>query len=187
MFYKGTIVNNVQGISRTVVDDLSQAIQFGSGTAAEFYDLSPVTTYVYGAINVPVRAQCIGNIRYSYFLASKSLGSNITEQLPHILWKDELGSGAPCVPRNITLNNPGGIKGRELLGNAMRLVNFTINRPTGNNRSWYIGVTIAYGATSDVFDRNPDTTPNYNRCSSGALGGQFCAISPITTYVTRRL
>ncbi len=183
VFYKGTVINKTQAISRRVVDDISQAIQFGGGPNEPSFNVAGSASYG----SVVVQSQCIGDIRYSYFLRSKSVGSNASDQLPHILWKDRLGAGGPCTPQDITSNNPGGINGQELLGTSMRLTAFAITAPVPPSNSWKVDIGVAYGATDDVFSKNGDGSANYYQCTANNTGGQFCATSPITTYVTRRL
>jgi len=181
IFYKGTVINRTQNTSRTVVDDVSQAIQFGGG--ADGFASSGSGSVTNGTITVTAQARCIGDIRYSYYLLNKSLGSDTATQLPHILWKDRLGAGDGCTPKNITLSNPGGTNGQELMGNSMRLPVFKITDPAIGSSLWKVEVTAAYGATDDLFT----STVDYATCKPINVGGQFCAVSPITTYVTRRL
>src|SRR5665647_2275439 len=70
MFYKGTIVNNTQTVSRSVINDISQAVQFGDGNDdASFYPAPGSATFS----GVTVQSQCVGGVRYSYFLRGKSL------------------------------------------------------------------------------------------------------------------
>lgn len=183
IFYKGTIVNKTQATSRRVVDDISEAIQFGGGSNDPSFSIASSATYG----SVSVQSRCIGDIRYSYFLRGKSLGTNVSDQLLHILWKDRLGSGNACTPLDISKNDPGGMGGQELLGTGMRLTAFTITTPVPPNNSWQVDIGVSYGAADDVYSKNGDGTTNYDQCTANKAGGQFCATSPITTYVTRRL
>lgn len=188
MFYKGTVINKTQATSRRVVDDVSEAIQFGGGSNdPNSFNVPGTATYPYGVTNIIVQSRCIGDIRYSYFLRSRSVGNNTNDQLPHILWKDRLGADKSCKPQDITTATPGGTGGLELLGTGMRLNAFTITPPPSGSNSWQVDISVAYGATDDVFSKNSDSSVNYDQCLTNKAGGQFCATSPITTYVTRRL
>jgi prepilin-type N-terminal cleavage/methylation domain-containing protein len=184
IFYKGTIVNKTQNTSRSIIDDVTQAIQFGGSTAGSFYQTGAVT-YTFGTQNIPVSSVCLGDIRYSYVLRTDPTLTTVDFQLPHVFWKDRR-SGAACTPRNITSADfggaGGGTSGQELLDKSMNVSKFVVTQPTTGATLWKIELTATYGATYDLF-----TDSNFDVCKPNRSGGQFCAVSTITTYATRRL
>lgn len=178
LFYKGVLTNRVQDTTRKVANDIISTIQAGkSGTLRK-----------YVATNNQLAAVCIGNIRYSFILQTKSLGATSTTQSPNILWKDRIASGAQC--NTIDLSNVGSSTGQELLGPNMRLSAFNVTQLTDssgkNTNSYKIDVAVAYGPTDDVF-AVVSGKPDYLHCKARNLGGRFCAVSKITTYATERL
>lgn len=175
MFYKGTIVNRTQTTTRNTTDDISQAIQFNSGSGGFFRSGTQVFS------GVTVASYCFGNVRYSFAPPAYSLGLAVG-QLPHILWKDRV-TGSACDPVDIT--NAGISGGQEMLGDDMRLVQFDpveIIVPPNPSGVWTVTVMVAYGATNDLF-----TDASFDTCVGSSLGGQFCSVSGITTNVIKRL
>jgi len=169
-FYKGTIINRTQNTARAAIDDIAQTIQFGAKT-------SP-TTIVSGTKTT----LCIGQVRYTY-TNTQSLG-----QIAHVLWKDRIGVGGcgTSVP-DLTQATPSS-GGQELLGSDMRLPSLDV---TANGKVWSISLNVAYGPDDDVFAVatavDGTTSPDYTRCKATRLGGQFCAVSAISTQVVQRL
>lgn len=180
MYYKGMIMNRAQDTSRKVIDDVSQAIQFGgiSGETRQFFR-SNSTVYGTGEAAVQVDSLCLGVVRYS-FSTEKSRGSS-EGQIPHVLWKDRVNpADAECMPADITkadLNTP---QGAELLGENMRLPIFTVSEDNGN---WSLSMRLSYGDDPLLFE---DDT-NYGVCKGALSGGQFCAVSQFNTVVHKRL
>jgi prepilin-type N-terminal cleavage/methylation domain-containing protein len=72
---------------------------------------------------------------------------------------------------------PGGV---EMLGDGMQIVTFDIQ--TGTNGSQTVHIRVVYGESTDFVDDDP-TKP----CKPIILGGQFCAVSELTTTVVSRL
>jgi len=179
MYYKGIIANRTQNAARSVVEDASQAVQFGSMSGSNFYRSGPPTTYS----GITVKSYCVGEVRYSYAPNTVALGTS-SGRIPHVLWKDKPGVNAVCTPLNLTIANPGGVSGQEMLGDAMRVVQFVLTQDTSNLYS--IKLTVAYGGSNDVFD-NTSGSPNYNICASSSMGGQYCSVSIINTSAAKRL
>ena len=67
----------------------------------------------------------------------------------------------------------------ELLGDSMQLVALEI---TQSGELYTVRVRVAYGANADFESNNPT-----NSCRPIRLGGQYCAVSDLTTNVVRRL
>jgi len=178
MYYKGVIANRTQNASRNVVEDVSQAVQLGSAAGSSFFDTG---TQNYGGVTI--RSYCLGEILYSYAPAGTALGTG-AGRIRHVLWKDKPGINAVCTPLNLTQANPGGVSGQEMLGDAMRVVQFLVNDETINLYS--IRLTVAYGGDNDVF-KLMGGIPDYNICASSSAGGQYCSVSIINTSAAKRL
>lgn len=184
IYYKGAITNRVQETSRSISDEVAQAVQF---SAAHISSVKPGGT---GAPGSP-SSFCIDNVRYTYVL-DRAQGTG-TGQMRHVLWRD-YGNfvGATCPIADLAAPNPsagcvGCSGGQELLGDTMRLQNFRIctNADAGCTAAdgmWSIVLIVAYG-TDDVFDG----TGTGRTCKGQNFGGQFCALSRISTGVTKKL
>lgn len=180
-FYKGTIVNRTQQTARQVVEDVAQAAQFSAGSTSVQTQTSGSTTVL-----------CIGQIRYA-FVNDKSLGSD-SGQSPHVLWKDHIVEGncnvtdgvAGALPNLSSATPSNDSDGQEMLGSNMRVPNFTILK---NGNTITINLTVSYGQDDSVFVTNPGSPPtvDYTKCLSTRFGGQFCAVSTISTNVGQRL
>lgn len=181
IYYKGAITNRVQETSRSIADEVAQAVQFSRSVPRP--SSGTVTPGV-------ASAYCIEGVRYTYML-DRAQGTG-TGQSRHVLWRDYGNFTDACQPANLSAANPssgcvGCTGGQELLGDAMRLQNFKICTGTdggceASEGMWSIVIIVAYG-TDDVFDGNGE-----NRvCKGQNFGGQFCALSRITTQVTKKL
>lgn len=169
IFYKGVVTNRIQDTSRKVANDVISAIQYGE------------SNLTYQQVAIPGGfAKCIGTVRYTY-LTGKSVGSGAGQSL-HVLWKDRVGAVGSCALNPVNINSPAS--GEELLGPNMRINNFDVTSLTGS--LWKVNVTIAYGATDDLFVNNGGVY-DYSLCIPRNLGGQFCAVSGITSYAMERL
>lgn len=80
----------------------------------------------------------------------------------------QVGSGSSC---GFAPSNPA-----ELMGDNMQLLDIDVQENPSTNA---VTITVAVGYGSDV--KSDNTCPAVN------LGGQFCAVSTITTTVTKRL
>ncbi|HEX8226633.1 MAG TPA: prepilin-type N-terminal cleavage/methylation domain-containing protein [Candidatus Saccharimonadales bacterium] len=174
-YYKGLISSSTQNVARTLVDDITRAIQFNGGT------VTPLTQ------SGNDRGYCVGNSkRYSYtlFQQVKDSGANTTlNQGRHGLVSDSMtGCNSTTSPLGVrTMGGfPAGLSNpRELLGEHMRISKFNV---TGSNGVYTVTVKVVYG-DNDLLT-NP-TTENAN-CKSSA-GSQFCAVSELTTTVNKRI
>lgn len=179
MYYRGVITNRTQDTSRKVVDDISRAIQFSS-----FTDVQNSTNDFPDATGV--QALCLGGVRYTYS-TQHYLGENTSESLQHVLWKDRIPEGSDCEPLNLSLANPNdtpdvqdGTDGVELLGDNMRVPRIEI---TEDDAVWTVAVRIVHGDDEGLFEDGN----NFGICKGGTATGQFCAVSELTTSVTKRL
>lgn len=183
MYYKGMITNRTQDAARQVMESVTAAVQFGDrGAVPELvgdYILSGVTH----------RTVCIGKTRFTYAPAA-ALGTG-TGKSRHILWRDrvvnECYTSDTSLPDhiNLTLANPGGSGGQELLGSNMRTPELSVTSVDGI--TWDIVVRVAYGDEASLFENPTPEFPVFSVCKGSNAGGQFCATSQLTTSVIKRL
>lgn len=191
MYYKGVVTTQVQNVARTVIDDVSRTIQFGDGSYEKIpAEASPPTA------QPPIQVICVGNTRYTYVVGmqvNNKIPSGIynsaeyPNQIRHALWQDEIGS-QQCgteIPQ-LQKENPyegytTSLKGKELLGNGMRLGTFDVLPLGGDGDVFTVSVTVIYG-DDDLLD----TATNPPKCKSSVVGGQWCAISALNSVVYSR-
>lgn len=171
MYYKGVITNRTQDTSRQVIEDIASAIQFGSETeATQFYE-SVAPADIGGNM---VGVICVGGSRYTY-VTNRPLG-----QVAHVLWKDP--RPGTCTPANVASASLSG--GQELLGTNMRLpTGIAVSQLADSTGRWAVTLRVAYGETVDLFEGGNPAQP----CRGTNAGGQFCAVSDLSTSVIRRL
>ncbi len=184
-YYKGVTETKTQTVARTVIDTISQDIQFQGSQVNPAPDPPPSNSY----------AICIGQHRYSV-----ALGQKLIDGTNHALIVDTTASCNTTNP-DTSLSNAG----TELLAPTMRLavlsVIESIPYPTSPNIKLYtIHVRVVYG------DDDLLCSPNYDDCSSGInnfpaykgnvppdltcktqSGGQFCSAADFITTVQKRV
>jgi prepilin-type N-terminal cleavage/methylation domain-containing protein len=175
-YYKGVNQSATQNAARTVIEDVSQAIQF-SGDA--------VTTDL-GTTNNS-KGFCIGNRRYSYLLGKQlwddgNPDSNLN-QTRHALVLDQAGSCGGMSPQDVA-NLPAALVSgsTEMLQPRMRLAKLNIQRQ-GTSDLYRINVRVIYG--DDDLLINP--TAADARCKVSISGSQYCAESELSTTVKKRI
>lgn len=166
-YYKGVVSSSTQSTARTLIDDVTRAIQFNGG-----------------AVSVIPNGYCIGTAkRYSYALNRQVIDNSpdsAKHQGLHGLVSDTV-SGCNTSTTALPVASLGSLttpNARELLGQRMRLTKFDI---TNNSELYTITVRIVYG-DDEVLTSTTD--PNMS-CKSNA-GSQFCAVSELTTSVRKR-
>lgn len=192
LYYKGVISSRTQGVSRTTIDEISRAIQFSGeqvvNVGPEVKGMSPN--------NIEVRSVCIGTARYTYAINAQvddTVTSYATSdhKIPHALWKDTVTSPSECDPdvdandnlpdlTSSTLSSTND--GREILEQGMRLSQFGVST-IGDDNLYKVDVGVIFG--DDVLllpDANNPTT-----CVGSILGGQWCAVSVLSTQVFKRI
>ncbi|MBP7807566.1 prepilin-type N-terminal cleavage/methylation domain-containing protein [Candidatus Saccharibacteria bacterium] len=192
LYYKGLISSQTQGVARTTIDEVSRAIQFSGeevvNVGPEVKGMSPNT--------IEVRAVCVGTNRYTYAVnaqvndaATTYTGSSAGRNIPHALWKDTVTSPSECDPDpdsdsqddlpDLTSNSLSN--GRELLEQNMRLKSFVVNSVANN--LYGVSIGIIYGADELLL---PDAS-NPASCVGSVVGGQWCAVSELSTQVFKRI
>lgn len=163
IYYKGVIQSRTQERTRAISEDIARHIQFGKSVTP-----TPASPTAIGFF-------CAGGRGYTY-----SLGQLRT------------GTQHGLVATNTCANYAGMSTGTlspgatEMLGERMQLANVSV-RPVGTDQ-YTISVRVVYGEDGDFEDSptNPSGDP-LMPCKAITLGGQFCAVSELTTTVTKRL
>lgn len=166
-YYRGINQSATQNTARTIIEDVSQAIQFSGGT---------VVTGLSGSGGW--KGVCVGNQSFNYLLGKQLVdGSAGTNQTKQALLTQSGTSDCHA-------ENPSGSGGTELLSPHMRLSKFSV---TANGDLYTIDVKVVYG--DDDLLRSPSRrgpTAGDVVCNIDA-GSQFCATSELITSVVPRV
>jgi prepilin-type N-terminal cleavage/methylation domain-containing protein len=186
-YYKSLTSTRVQGVARSVMDDISRSLQFSD------------TNQVFSQLTNPddpsdkVKVRCFGSDRYRYVINQQVSGAD------HGLYRDKKPSASSC-------DSSGDYNsGSELLGGNMRLLQFDVLPVTNNpdtNESFRIVIKVAYGdddllniydddsqpvGWSEPVDTGDEAVISGALCRSGIAGNNFCAVSGLVTTVTSRV
>lgn len=164
VYYKGINEADVQNTARSIMDTVTQAIQF-SGS-----DITVTPSPVPGTM----QAFCIGNTQYSY-----KLGYQLTEN-------DTPGPNqtkAAFVSNNIAGCSGAAAQtsGKEFLSPNMRLADLSVTE-VSPGKLYKVTVRVAFG-DDDLL--NSPTGQNAS-CKS-SVGSQFCSVSELTSTVYKRV
>lgn len=162
-YYKGITEVNTQTTARSIIDTISQAIQFNGGI------VSNTPAYQVGTPLVT----CVGGQQFTYMLG-KELVDGVTN---NVLYQN---NAAGCTAGNGSFSGLSG--GRELMAPHMRLANLSISNIAGSN-SYTIDVRVVYG-DDDLLN---DPTGTDASCKGVTAGTQFCSVSELSTVVTKRV
>ena len=184
LYYKGITLSQTQDTVRSIVDQLTQDLQLSDGLPSVPDPGTPGNPNINTSLvaGQTLYATCIGTTRYSYVL-----NKQIVTSLPHVLWRDSIGSGSTCSPVDLSSVSPS-TSGVELMGPKSRLTSLVI---TSSSASLYtIKLSIAYG--EDDLLAGADTSnllngSDYNVGCAGSTGNQFCATDRLTTSVIQRV
>jgi len=180
-YYKGINSSTTQDTARSVIDTVSQALQFGG---------SGLGCTNIGATSGNVQ---IGDQEFFYNLNKQATGSGT-----YALYQTP--ANANC---SITTPDLSDVKGKELLSPHTRLVDFGVVA-IGANGLYSVTVSIAYGdddlLCSPTVVAGKCTTNNpanwLSTYTTGAVtdlrcksqtGSQFCAVSALSTTVQTRV
>lgn len=183
-YYKGVTETNLQNTARTIVDQISQGIQFAGGDV-----FTPGGYTGHG----PYRF-CIGNEGYTFVRGAKLNSSviNPTSDTNVFMYTENMpgcSSAAVTEPRNTG--------GRELLQQRMRISKISVAQLSGSSL-YTINLRLVYGDDDLLCDKDTagdcalrTLSPNLQKpnltCKEVRSGSQFCAVSEITTTVSRRV
>lgn len=186
-YFRGVNQSNTQNAARTIIENISQAIQF-SGDAVN-PTLTPAGDGSQGF--------CIGNQRYSFItgwqLMDGTVNTNL-KQTKHALVMDAASncSGLPAQP--VQNGNPVGT---ELLSPRMRLTKMKVE-PTSDTSVWRVTVRVVFGdndllcspsVQGDCQSSNDTTSldkPDLT-CKVAFAGSEYCATSELSTVVKKRI
>lgn len=190
LYYKGVTVTKTQTVARTVLDDITRPIQLSNASVS---DGPMINTGAFGAR--PVRSLCVGSTRYTYVLGVQS-GIDTPfngEQIRHALWQDELESHSACLTAALPViedEAPGGVNGKDLLGEKMWLEDLTVEQSTIDNDLWKINVSVIYG-DRDLMDpvdgAGVPTSDSPTGCRGAIAGSQWCSHVTYNTMVFKRI
>ena len=158
MYYKSVITTRAQDNTRLVIDDISRSVQF-SGQEPEIQSSGQQTQI------------CFGRTRYTVLVAESADDASS-------VYRQQIPSG-PCsqaVPDD---------EGVELLSENMNLTRFNIEQ-IGQSDTYRVLVWLAYGDDSDLFSSDSNDSDRWI-CNPSGFGVEFCAISELSTIVSRRV
>jgi prepilin-type N-terminal cleavage/methylation domain-containing protein len=176
-YYGGITQSNTQNTARSIMENISQAIQFSGDQVT-----SPI------ARGGAERGFCIGNNRYSYLLGWELVdgaADSSKHQTNHALVMDTPGNCGGMNAQDFTKSLTAS--STELLGPHMRVSKLTVSQVAGTTDLYKIDIRVAYG--DDDLLRSPSgggPTANDVVCQGGS-GSQFCATSELSTVVQKRI
>ncbi|HSW99824.1 MAG TPA: prepilin-type N-terminal cleavage/methylation domain-containing protein [Patescibacteria group bacterium] len=169
VYYKGVTEANTQNVTRSIMDTISQAIQFNGGAITPIpTNASPTAGGTYYV--------CVNNQQFVYqpgfqlVSGSGGLGTHQTHQ--SLIQRTVSGCPVPA----------GAVVGRELLSPSMRLSNLQVTQ-VGTSNLYRVQVRVVYG--DDGVMNNPTSTTS--SCKGIQAGNQFCSVSDLTTVVEKRI
>jgi prepilin-type N-terminal cleavage/methylation domain-containing protein len=172
VYYKGVTESNTQNTARSIMDTISQAIQFSGGT---------VTTTATSPVAGNSYAFCVGNQQFSYTLGwqAEDGPDAVKHQSYHTLVQNNIsGCTSSTAPQNVRNQT---VSGRDLMGPHMRLSNLSVTNIATNQ--YRIQIRVVYG-DDDLL--NGPTTATAS-CKGIQAGTQFCSVSELSTVVIKRV
>ncbi len=205
-YYRGITYARTQNTVRSVSEELTQAIKYTEEKVKipNYPETSPgsgITRTTYGPV-IGISAStpdtflfCIGSKRYTFAVDRKlnpDAGIPTTtnrKEKRHVFWVDEPDTGcaenSSVGPANLDSDTPSdpSFGGRELLDKNMRIQGLSVIPVS--SELWNISVTVAYG-DDDAFMDSADGPAN-RVCQGTFLGTEFCAVSKISVYASKRV
>lgn len=172
MYYKGITSARTQEAARTIVERVSQEIQY---SGSDGWNAPQVKTSGTG-----VNALCVGNSRFFWVTNRVKDANNFG------LWTDDSNSGSTACDPSIALPTaaPGAANPRDLLPDGMRIVKFTLTNDA--NGLYTVSLRVVYWTGDDAdLDISVGGIPG-TTCKGGS-GNTFCSASELTTTVYKRL
>lgn len=170
-YYRGINQSKTQNAARTILENVSQAIQFSGDVITV-----PITS------NNGSLGFCVGNQRYSYFLGGQLWDDGTPDaaqnQVGHSFVMDKPGSCGGLAAQNI---RGAGVTGTELLQPRMRLSKLTVEQISGG--LYRVTIRVVFG--DDDLLNNP--TGDDASCKVSISGSQYCAQSELSTIVKKRI
>ncbi len=179
LYYKGITTTRTQQTARGIMDDIARSIQFSGGNVTSVSGSNPSFF-------------CVDNKRYSFFIGKQLVDGTpdtTIDQTNHALIRDtstSCGSAADMVNLG---NNQDPV---EMMAVNMRLSKLIVcvpgmlatvdcpNPPATGSNLYTVTVGVVSGE-NDILDASK------TRCKGGRSGGQFCAVSELSTTVEKRI
>jgi type II secretory pathway pseudopilin PulG len=179
-YYGGIIQTDTQNVAHTVIDNISQAIQFDGGT---------VTT---GMKNGNWSGLCVGSQFYQYQLGKQLVGSGpgADQTLQALVLETNVSACSGQTPG-------ASLNGTELLGEHMRLADLEVT-PIGGTNLYKVYVRVVYGDDDLLCAQsvpgscsNPNSTNGATakdaQCKYDISNPAFCAEADLSTTVQQRV
>ena len=192
LYYKGATEIKTNEIVRTVIEDMSTAIQFSGIEFAEVEN-SPDDGW---------RAYCIGHRKYSYRISETTDHTQPGVQLDYEATNYDINDPTKNKKANsvfVVSNIQGGCASGatptdeqqyELLDERMRLVKFEVKHPDAvtSGKLLTLELVLAFGGDADDADVDNETFElnggTIERCKSGQT---FCSVARLKTTVYRKV
>lgn len=206
-YYKGINSSTTQNTARSIMDTITQAVQFsGSGVVPTNVDS--------GTGNSGVTYFCANNQVYTYRPGAQYRGDAATSDNPGLL----VTTGS-CVPPSPTDYSSG--KGKQLLGPHMRIAVLTVTPDINLSQAYTVSIRLVYssggalGADGDDLLCSNGIDSGVGSCTAGSgnltltnyalgpndlstdvankvvcrlqTGSQFCAVSALSSTVSERV
>lgn len=172
VYYKGVTESNTQNTARSIIDTISQAIQFSGGN---------VTTTVASPVPGNSYAFCVGNQQFSYTVGwqVEDSPSALLHQSYHALVQNSVAGCTGSSPAQNVRNL--AVTGRDLVGPHMRLANLVVTNTSANQ--YKIQIRVVYG-DDDLLNTPTAATAS---CKGIRAGTQFCSVAELSTVVIKRV
>ncbi len=172
LYFKGVTTSQVQDLTRNLLDEFSQQIQFGSAI--------PIPDTISGGDPSTPLIFCVGDNSYRAIMNRKLGDSGVDTVL-----KRKAYSGA-C-----TFSSTWFDDATELGIRNMRILKLSIIRSTTDPYIWSLNIRLALGDT-DILEYSSASTDlpavyGSANCKSGISGSQFCATSELNSTLLRRV
>jgi prepilin-type N-terminal cleavage/methylation domain-containing protein len=178
-YYRGITQSNTQNTARSVIENITQAIQFSGDKVT-----SPIGTAGSGSSV----GFCIGNQRYSYRLGWQLVDgtpSVALKQTNHELMMDNSGDCSGMNAQDVTTTPTG----TELLSPHMRVAKLSVGQ-IGSTNMYKVTLRVVYGDAALLYSPSgnaagaaaPDAA-----CKVSIAGSQFCAVSELSSVVGKRI
>lgn len=178
-YYKGITSSKTQSEARGLMDAITQDIQLSPTSG-----LGVVGTQAGGSVSY----FCTGTHLYRFVLGQQLVDgppNGVLHQSNHVLVESQIGgTGCASDPGNFPATMSSN--DRELMAPGMRLESLSVQdvTPSGSTSTlWRVNIRVLSG-DDDLFVPTP---PDATSLCKGGSGGQFCAISELTTTVEQRL
>lgn len=172
VYFKGVTEADTQNTARSIIDTISQSIQFSGGNVTETPG-SPVAGTDYSF--------CLGNQQFSYRLGwqvEDRFDASVNQTWHGLVQNTLSGCTSASAPQNL---GNAAITGRDLLNDHMRLSKLAITNIGPN--TYKVQIKIVYG-DNDLLN-NP--TAADASCKGVRAGSQFCSVSELSTIVVKRV